>query len=85
MRTPADDGRGRREGSAPAPGTSRPTASGPAAGTPGSLGIFAVEGNDQLHQVRWRLPLFPYVSITITPLAGRPSDIAVEAPDVAAS
>ena len=43
-----------------------------------NLSIFAVEGNEQLHQILWGLPLFPYMSIAITPLAGHPSNIAVD-------
>jgi muconolactone D-isomerase len=41
-----------------------------------NLSIFAVDSNEQLHQILWGLPLFPYMSITVTPLAGHPSDIA---------
>jgi muconolactone D-isomerase len=46
------------------------------AGQYANLSIFAVEGNEQLHEILWGLPLFPYMAITITPLAGHPSDIA---------
>jgi muconolactone delta-isomerase len=28
------------------------------------------------------LPLFPYMTISVTPLAGHPSDIALAGPDV---
>ena len=55
------------------------------AGQYANLSIFAVEGNERLHQILWGLPLFPYMSITVTPLAGHPSDIALEVSDVAAS
>jgi len=41
-----------------------------------NLSIFAVESNEQLHQILWGLPLFAYMSITVTPLAAHPSDIA---------
>jgi muconolactone D-isomerase len=41
-----------------------------------NLSIFAVEGNEQLHEILWGLPLFPYMTMTITPLAVHPSDIA---------
>jgi muconolactone D-isomerase len=40
-----------------------------------NLSIFAVDSNQHLHDLLWGLPLFPYMSITITPLAGHPSDI----------
>src|SRR3712207_6854222 len=41
-----------------------------------NLSVFAVDSNGQLHQILWGLPLFPYISITVTPLAAHPSDIA---------
>ncbi|SNR51728.1 muconolactone Delta-isomerase [Blastococcus mobilis] len=41
-----------------------------------NLSIFAVDSNEQLHQILWGLPLFPYMSITVTPLSPHPSDIA---------
>ena len=37
--------------------------------------IFDVESNDALHQVLSRLPLFPYMAISVTPLATHPSDV----------
>jgi muconolactone D-isomerase len=40
------------------------------------LSVFAVDSNEQLHQILWGLPLFPHMSITVTPLAAHPSDIA---------
>jgi muconolactone D-isomerase len=44
-----------------------------------NLSVFAVEDNEQLHEILWGLPLFPRMSITITPLAAHPSDIAPSA------
>ena len=41
-----------------------------------NLSVFAVESNDQLHEILWGLPLFPYMSVTVTPLAEHPSAIA---------
>jgi muconolactone D-isomerase len=41
-----------------------------------NLSIFAVEGNEQLHDILWGLPLFGYMTMTITPLSPHPSDIA---------
>lgn len=41
-----------------------------------NLSIFEVEGNAQLHEILWGLPLFPYMRMTVTPLAQHPSDIA---------
>lgn len=47
------------------------------AGQFANLSIFEVDGNEQLHEILWGLPLFPYMTMTITPLAGHPSDIAL--------
>jgi muconolactone D-isomerase len=44
-----------------------------------NLSIFDVEGNAQLHDILWQLPLFPYMSIEVVPLSPHPSDIAVDA------
>lgn len=37
--------------------------------------IFDVESHDELHQMLSKLPLFPYMEITVTPLAQHPSAI----------
>lgn len=37
--------------------------------------IFDVDSHDELHQILQGLPLFPYMSISVTPLAVHPSDI----------
>lgn len=42
-----------------------------------NLSIFEVEGNQELHDILSRLPLFPYMDIDVTPLATHPSDIAL--------
>jgi len=47
------------------------------AGRYANLSVFDVRDNDHLHDILWRLPLFPYMTIEITPLATHPSDIAV--------
>lgn len=38
--------------------------------------IFDVSSNDELHQVLQGLPLFPFMTIQVTPLATHPSAIA---------
>lgn len=38
--------------------------------------VFDVENNDELHTILSGLPLFPYMNITVTPLARHPSRIA---------
>ena len=40
-----------------------------------NLSVFDVADNEELHQVLWNLPLFPYMTMTITPLAEHPSAI----------
>jgi muconolactone D-isomerase len=42
-----------------------------------NLSIFEVEDNEQLHQILWGLPLFPFMTIAVTPLTTHPSDIVV--------
>ena len=42
--------------------------------------IIDVASNDELHELLSGLPLFPYMSIEVTPLAAHPSDINVVAP-----
>jgi len=39
--------------------------------------IFDVENNDELHALLSGLPLFPYMTIHVTPLARHPSSIHV--------
>lgn len=40
-----------------------------------NVSIFDVESNDELHDVLSKLPLFPYMTIKVTPLAKHPSAI----------
>jgi muconolactone D-isomerase len=40
-----------------------------------NLSIFDVESHDRLHEILWSLPLFPYMSIEVTPLAHHPSAV----------
>lgn len=37
--------------------------------------VFDVDSHDQLHQLLQGLPLFPFMTIEVTPLATHPSDI----------
>ena len=37
--------------------------------------VFDAESNDDLHNMLSGLPLFPYMDISVTPLAKHPSDI----------
>ena len=38
-----------------------------------NISIFDVDSNDELHDLLSGLPLFPYMDITVTPLADHPS------------
>lgn len=40
-----------------------------------NISIFDCESNDELHQVLSSLPMFPYFSVQIIPLAKHPSSI----------
>lgn len=41
-----------------------------------NLSIFDVEDNEELQDILWHLPLFPYLSIEVMALAEHPSNIA---------
>lgn len=43
-----------------------------------NVSIFDVASNDELHQLLSGLPLFPYMQITVKPLANHPSAIVQE-------
>lgn len=40
-----------------------------------NFSIFDVESNAELHQILSGLPLFPYLTIQVTPLTVHPSDV----------
>ncbi len=40
-----------------------------------NISIFEVESNDELHALLSGLPLFPFMTITVTPLATHPSAV----------
>lgn len=46
------------------------------AGQYANYSVFDVGGNDELHDILSSLPLFPYMSLSVTPLAQHPSAIA---------
>ena len=41
-----------------------------------NLSIFEVDSHEELHDILSNLPLFPYMTIEVTPLSQHPSDIA---------
>lgn len=45
------------------------------AGRYSNISIFDVSSNDELHTLLSHLPLYPYLDITVTPLARHPSAI----------
>lgn len=46
------------------------------AGQYANYSVFDVESNDALHNMLTALPLYPYMVVTVTPLAQHPSAIA---------
>ncbi len=46
------------------------------AGHYANYSVFDVAGNDELHDILTALPLYPYMTIHVTPLAQHPSAIA---------
>ncbi|PXY22861.1 muconolactone Delta-isomerase [Prauserella muralis] len=40
-----------------------------------NISVFDVESNDELHELLSGLPLFPYLTIRVTPLATHPSKV----------
>ncbi|MFC7658226.1 muconolactone Delta-isomerase family protein [Pseudonocardia benzenivorans] len=38
-----------------------------------NISVFDVRSSDELHEILWTLPLFPFMTIDVTPLAAHPS------------
>ncbi|MET7992142.1 muconolactone Delta-isomerase family protein [Amycolatopsis sp. NPDC005232] len=47
------------------------------AGRRGNISVFDVESTEELHELLWHLPLFPFLIIEVTPLVEHPSLAAV--------
>ncbi|WP_327299146.1 muconolactone Delta-isomerase [Streptomyces sp. NBC_01197] len=43
-----------------------------------NVSVFDVADNEALHRLLWDLPLFPYMTIDVTPLAQHPSALAAD-------
>jgi muconolactone D-isomerase len=43
-----------------------------------NISIFAVDSTDELHDILWTLPLFPYMNVQVTPLAQHPSSLGAQ-------
>ena len=41
-----------------------------------NISVFDVGSADELHQILWNLPLFPFMTIEITPLTEHPSALS---------
>lgn len=41
-----------------------------------NISVFDVADGDELHEILWNLPLFPFMSISVTPLAEHPSALS---------
>lgn len=46
------------------------------AGQYANISVFDVADNEALHQLLWNLPLFPFLTIEVTPLTRHPSELA---------
>lgn len=44
-------------------------------GSYANISIFDVASNDELHDILWNLPLYPYMKVSVTPLSKHPSAI----------
>ncbi len=41
-----------------------------------NVSVFDVSGTDELHDILWNLPLFPFMTIAVTPLTEHPSALS---------
>jgi muconolactone D-isomerase len=41
-----------------------------------NVSIFDVESSDELHEILWNLPLFPFMKVQVTPLTEHPSALS---------
>ncbi|SFL79181.1 muconolactone Delta-isomerase [Geodermatophilus ruber] len=41
-----------------------------------NVSIFDVDSGDELHEILWSLPLFPFMTIAVTPLTEHPSALS---------
>ena len=48
------------------------------AGQYSNISIFDVRDNERMHEILWNLPLFPFMTMEVTPLAQHPSDVAAD-------
>jgi muconolactone D-isomerase len=48
------------------------------AGLYANVSIFDVASNERLHEILMGLPLYPFMTITVTPLCRHPSSVRVD-------
>jgi muconolactone D-isomerase len=41
-----------------------------------NVSVFDVDGTDELHDILWNLPLFPFMTVAVTPLTEHPSALS---------
>lgn len=41
-----------------------------------NISVFDVESADELHEILWDLPLFPFMTVRVTPLTEHPSALS---------
>ncbi len=41
-----------------------------------NISVFDVDSSDELHEILWNLPLFPFMTIAVTPLTEHPSALS---------
>jgi muconolactone D-isomerase len=41
-----------------------------------NVSIFDVDSTDELHEILWNLPLFPFMTVQVTPLTEHPSALS---------
>ncbi len=41
-----------------------------------NISVFDVSGTDELHDILWNLPLFPFMTVSVTPLTEHPSALS---------
>jgi muconolactone D-isomerase len=41
-----------------------------------NISVFDVDDGAELHEILWNLPLFPFMTVAVTPLTGHPSALA---------
>jgi muconolactone D-isomerase len=43
-----------------------------------NISVFDVGSTDELHEILWTLPLFPFMQVQVTALARHPSELAAQ-------